>query len=355
MNRFSLFLLVASFGANAAEFRSVQENAVVLYDAPSLDTRVVELLNAQRHTIDRLREGQEAVIASTIPQTATIYRDKATLKVEYVGAPSFVAIPGTSLFYAANTITPVIMINANTYYACQNGAWFTGKSAAGPWAVATTVPTVIYTIPPSCPVHYVTYAYVYGYTPTVVYVGYTPGYMGVMIASDGVVVYGTGYVYPPVVVGVTYVSYPPTYGSGASFAMGAAVGFAFGYAACSSSSCYYEPHYGCYAYPPPYHYSYCGYNSCSCNYYSHYGSACTSYGYNPYTGTEYKSGTASGYNPYTGTHATASGSASYNPYSGQATANRSGSAYNPYTGASASGHASRRCAAAACVGWYATA
>ena len=35
MNRFSFLLLAASFGANAAEFRSVQENAAVLYDAPS--------------------------------------------------------------------------------------------------------------------------------------------------------------------------------------------------------------------------------------------------------------------------------------------------------------------------------
>ena len=112
----------------------------------------------------------------------------------------------------------------------------------GPWAVATAVPAAIYTIPTTCPIHYVTYAYVYGYTPQVVYVGYTPGYMGTVVAPGGVVVYGTGYYYPPVVVGTTYVSYPPTYGYGASFALGAAVGFAFGYCAGSSSSCCYEPH-----------------------------------------------------------------------------------------------------------------
>ena len=34
----------------------------------------------------------EAVIASSIPQTATIYRDKATLSVTYVGSPSFAVI-----------------------------------------------------------------------------------------------------------------------------------------------------------------------------------------------------------------------------------------------------------------------
>jgi hypothetical protein len=288
-------------------------------------------------------QAQEAVIASTIPQTATVDRNQAKLTLEYVGAPSFVAIPGTSLSYAANTATPVIMVSAKSYYACQGGVWFVAGSATGPWAVATTVPAVIYTVPPTCPIHYVTYVYVYGYTPAVVYVGYTPGYMGVVVAPGGTVVYGTGYVYPPVVVGTTYVSYPPTYGSGASFALGTAVGFAFGYCAGHSSSCYYEPHYGCYSYAYPCHYSYAACNVNACNYYAHWGTAAygSSYhGYNPYTGTEWKSGTASAYNPYTGTHGTVSGTSTYNPYTGQATASRGGSAYNPYSGASASTHAS---------------
>lgn len=285
-------------------------------------------------------QAQEAVIASTIPQTSNVYRDKAKLELEYIGAPSFVAIPGTSLFYAANTATPVIMVNAKSYYACQGGVWFVGTSATGPWAVATSVPPAIYTIPTTCPIHYVTYAYVYGYTPSVVYVGYTPGYMGVLIAPGGTVVYGTGYVYPPVVFGTTYVAYPPTYGYGASFALGTAVGFAFGYCAGHSSSCYYEPYWGAYHYTYPCHYSYAGYNVNACNYYSHWGTSAygTAYhGYNPYTGTEWKGGTATTYNPYTGTHGTVSGSAAYNPYTGQAAGERSGSAYNPYTGASAKG------------------
>ena len=47
MNRFSFLLLVVSFGANAAEFRSVQENAAVLYDAPSRAAK--PLFVVQRH------------------------------------------------------------------------------------------------------------------------------------------------------------------------------------------------------------------------------------------------------------------------------------------------------------------
>lgn len=285
-------------------------------------------------------QAQEAVIASTIPQTATVYRDQAKLTVDYVGAPSFVAIPGTSLFYAANTPTPVIMVNAKSYYACENGIWFVSTTASsGPWTVATSVPAVIYTIPPISPIHYVTYVYVYSFTPNVVYMGYTPGYMGVIIAPGGVVVYGTGYVYPPVVVGTTYVSYPTTYGAGASFALGAAVGLAFGYAAGHNSSCYYEPHYGCYHYAYPYHYSYAGYNVNSCSQYTHWGTATahSSYAYNPYTGTSAATHSASAYNPYTGAHGSTYAAGAANPYTGSYAGARTSSGYNPTTGRSYSG------------------
>lgn len=284
---------------------------------------------------------QEAVIANSIPQTATIKRDEAKPTVEYVGAPDFVAIPGTSLQYAVNTVTPVVRVSANSYYACQNGVWFVSAGSLGPWAVATAVPAVIYTIPTTCPIHYVTYSYVYGFTPQVVYVGYTPGYMGTVVAPGGVVVYGTGYYYPPVVVGATYVSYPPTYGYGAAMALGAGVGFAVGFAAGASSSCWYEPHYGCYSYS--YHYSsysymHCNVNSCSC--YTHYGTAAsgtTVHGYNPYTGTSYTAHHASGYNPYTGNYASASHASAYNPYTGAHASGSRGVEGNAYTGNYAAG------------------
>ena len=81
--------------------------------------------------------------------------------------------------------------------------------------VATKVPDVIYTIPIASPLHYVTYVRVYQSSPDVVYVGYTPGYMGTVASSDGVVVYGTGYYYPAYVGTTVYVGYPPTYGYGA--------------------------------------------------------------------------------------------------------------------------------------------
>ncbi len=100
-----------------------------------------------------------------------------------------------------NSPVPVIQVDAKTYYALEDGVWFAGVSPNGPWSVATSVPAVIYTIPPSSPLHYVTYVRVYGATPQNVTVGYTPGYYGTVVAPTDVVVYGTGYVYPPVYVG----------------------------------------------------------------------------------------------------------------------------------------------------------
>ena len=276
-------------------------------------------------------QAQEAVIANSIPQTAAIQRDQATLQVNYYGAPSFTPIAGTSLSYAANSQTPVVMVTPNNYYACQGGVWFVSVTAQGPWVAATSVPSVIYTIPTSCPINYVTYAYVYSYTPSVVYVGYTPGYMGTVVAPGGVVVYGTGYYYPPVVYGATWVGYPPTYGYGAAFALGTAVGFSFGFAA--GHGC--EPYWGCYHWAGAYGYSYSHVNVNACNYYTHWGAAVHatgSYGYNAYTGNEWASRSASTFNPYTGAHGSANGSAAYNPYSGNYAGSRDASGYNPSTG-----------------------
>ena len=140
-------------------------------------------------------QAREAVIANTIPQTATIPRTGGpTFSPVFDGAPQFRPIPGTPLQYVVNSPTPIIRVDAYTYDALRAGVWFTATSLNGPWVVATSVPAVIYTIPPSSPLYYVTFVHVYGYTAEVVYVGYTPGYLGTVVEPDGTVVYGTGYV-----------------------------------------------------------------------------------------------------------------------------------------------------------------
>jgi hypothetical protein len=279
-------------------------------------------------------QSKEAVISNSIPQTATINRKEAHLKVVYAGdTPVFKPVQGTPLQYAVNTDTPVIEVKPDSYYACEGGVWFTAAQPVGEWAVASSVPKVIYSIPTSSPIYYVTYAYVYGSTPDEVYVGYTPGYAGTVVSQAGTVVYGTGYDYPPAVYGDVYWSYPPTYGYGASLALGAVTGFAFGFAAGAEFGCWAEPCWGCYGAVP---YSYTHININTTNFYSQWGTAVHvngHYGYNSYTGARWGTQSASTFNPYTGAHGEASRGAGYNPYTGNAAAGRQASYYNPSTGA----------------------
>src|SRR6185369_14541607 len=175
-------------------------------------------------------QSDEALIANSIPQTATITRSEAKLTVVYDGEPAFVPIEGTSMQYARNTSVPVIRVGDNKYYSVEAGVWFVAASPQGPWKVTATVPEEIYTIPPSSPLHYVTYAKVYGSTPEVVYVGYTPGYYGTVVSSQTTtVVYGTGWYYPPYVSSTVWYGYPYSYGVGAGFTWTNSAGWSFGF------------------------------------------------------------------------------------------------------------------------------
>ncbi|WP_146654142.1 hypothetical protein [Labilithrix luteola] len=175
-------------------------------------------------------QAQEAAIATQVPSMATIDRAETQLNVSYDGQPRFEPVKGAagSLRYAVNTATPVLATGDGMYYACENGVWFVAASPEGPWTVATSVPDAVYTIPPSSPLYYVTYVRVYDYTPEYVYDGYTPGYYGA-VYTDGVVVYGTGYYYPPWIGSVWY-GWPCTWGFGVGFGFGFGFGVGFGIA-----------------------------------------------------------------------------------------------------------------------------
>ena len=124
------------------------------------------------------RQAQEALIANQIPTSARVDRKSTKFTLQTDGEPKLVPIAGTPLQYVLNASAPVIRVDDRSWYACQDGVWFVATAINGPWVVADTVPAVIYTIPPASPVYYVTYVRVYHATPTYVYVGYTPGYMG---------------------------------------------------------------------------------------------------------------------------------------------------------------------------------
>jgi hypothetical protein len=246
---------------------------------------------------------QEALLRAQIPATASLNRETAKLTVVYSGAPRFVPIPGTTMLYAVNTNTYVLQMNA-IYYACEAGAWFVAPSPSGPWMLADSVPAVVYTIPPTSPLYPVTYVRVYAVTPTVVTFGFTSGYL-LGYVSSGVLVYGTGYYYPPVILAgpiPIYYPYPYTYAGAvwynSSTGAWARGGTVYGPYGAVSAGTYYNPSNGAWA----------------------HGAAV----YGPYGGA----GAWSAYNPSTGSYAR--GSSSWSNGSGTANA----SYYNARSGVS---------------------
>ena len=232
-------------------------------------------------------QAQEAVRAAQIPQTATINPKDVQLTVNYAGDPKFEPITGTTptIFYAVNASATVIKLSDASFFACDRGIWFSASAPIGPWAVASSVPQAIYTIPPSSPAYPVTYVIQYEQSPDVVVSSYSSGYAGCYV-SFGVSFWGTGYYYPP------YAYYPP-----------------YGY-----------PVY----YPRPYTYgAYAWYNPATSTYYRGGGV------YGPYGGY----GAGASYNAATGTYKRGYGA--YGPAGGY----KVGQAYNSRTGAWATGAA----------------
>jgi len=235
-------------------------------------------------------EAKDAVLIAQIPTTMEINPATAAAqaKATYTGAPQFAPIEGTTLQYATNTPDKVIQVG-DVYYLCLQGVWFMSSTAQGPWTTASSVPQVIYTIPPSSPVYNVTYVTQTTISDGNVQASYTAGYLGAFVmgaAVGAIVCSGTGYYYPP------YIGYP-----------------AYGYPV-------YHPYptpYGAYgAYGTPYYNTRTGAYGVSSTTYGAYGSTTHAASYNPYTGT-YKQGTSvstpygrqsagQAYNPYTGTY-----------------------------------------------------
>lgn len=158
-------------------------------------------------------QAQEALIANSIPQSAAVPRSSQMQTPQMDGAPKLAPIEGTPLDYVVNSATPIIEVGPQSWYSCRDGVWYFSTSVNGPWSVATSVPSVIYTIPASSPLYYLTYVQVYGSSPNDVYEGYTPGYLGTEVSDDDTVVYGTGYDYEPWI-GSDWYCPPVTWGYG---------------------------------------------------------------------------------------------------------------------------------------------
>lgn len=241
------------------------------------------------------QEAKDAVLLASVPSTTTVSTTNVTVQVVYQGLPQFKPIEGTVVQYAINSPKSVFLVDGK-YYCCDQGVWFNSGTAAGPWTFCTSVPAAIYTIPPSSPLHNVTYVVVQSSTTTNVVYSQTAGYSGEYVAASGVVMFGAGLVAGAIIANSdTHYYYPPPI--------------------------HYS--YGCGA---VYHHGYGGYYSASHVAYGPYGGASRSAAYNPATGTYARGATVYGpagsasvkqaYNPYTGGYAqsarvsTATGSAS---------------------------------------------
>lgn len=183
-------------------------------------------------------EAQEALVANSVPQTATVQRGDASFTPTYDGAPQFAAVEGTSLQVARNSPDPVFRVNDGSYV-----AWTTGcgscprlRTAPGRWPHEFRLKSTR-----SRPARSITMSLTSGSTaPRPKWsMWYTPRYYGTVV-NNNVVVYGTGY-RCDAWVGDYYYGCPATYGYGASFAYGAALGWSlsFGFG-------WYDPWYGPY-------------------------------------------------------------------------------------------------------------
>lgn len=151
----------------------------------------------------------DAIREAQVPQTAKVDRKTATCTVTYDGEPKFEKIEGTSLELAMNTSSTVLK-QGKVFYCVDKGVWFESTAATGPWKVSDERPKDVDKIPASSTAYNVKYVYIYESTPEVVYVGYTPGYMGCYVYGP-TVVYGTGYYYTPWY-GPYYYPRPVTFG-----------------------------------------------------------------------------------------------------------------------------------------------
>jgi len=161
------------------------------------------------------QEAREAVLDAQVPQTAAVTRGEVDIDVVYDGDPIYQPVDGTDLVYIQNTGSAVLLSDG-LYYLVEDGVWYVSASSNGPWQVSTQRPAQVDTILPTSPVHNVKYVHVYDSTPSVVYVGYTPGYTGSYVYHN-TIFYGSGWHYQPWVSPYYYYPRHSTWGWNVSY------------------------------------------------------------------------------------------------------------------------------------------
>jgi len=180
--------------------------ANIPHDSDQADSRVY---------VAGTQEAREAVLDAQVPQTAAVTRGEVDIEVVYDGDPIYQPVDGTDLVYIQNTGSAVLLSDG-LYYLVEDGVWYVSASPNGPWQVSTQRPAQVDTILPTSPVHNVKYVHVYDSTPSVVYVGYTPGYTGSYVYHN-TIFYGSGWYYQPWVSPYYYYPRHSTWGWNVSY------------------------------------------------------------------------------------------------------------------------------------------
>ncbi len=111
-----------------------------------------------------------------LPDIVEVSRSQARFNVTIDGNPRLVPIPGTQLNYVDNASAPIIQLDRDHWYGFQSGVWFAAATVTGPWSVTDSVPSELYSIPPSSPVYQAVQARVFASSSSSVYYGYSADY-----------------------------------------------------------------------------------------------------------------------------------------------------------------------------------
>jgi hypothetical protein len=321
---------------------------------------------------------EEALIANSIPQTATITRAEAKLTVKYDGEATFAPIEGTSMQYAKNTSAAVVKVSDGSYYSVEAGVWFKASTPQGTMAHCglRAGRDLHHTAQLTAPLRNVCEGVRFNAGSRVRRL-----HAGILRhCCFGEQHHGglrDGMVLPAVHRSSTWYGWPYTYGVGAGFTYSTGSGWSFGFGYGYAYYPWYYPWWGPMSYYGYGWYPYYGWGAwggaAAANVYGVWGN--TAYSRtgaawaNPYTGN-YGAATRGGYhnnqtgrstvagrgyntNVYTGNTGGYRGAATYNPntgivagggagylgnvYSGQGAAGRGGFAYNTNTGAGIAG------------------
>ena len=186
-----------------------------------------------RSSVPGTEESKNALMDTQIPQTAAVSRDAGKdVRVFFDGEPQFKPVDGVAgLEWAVNTPDQILR-QGGTCFLCKAGVWYVSTSPGGPWSVSDKRPDGVDKVPASNPLFHTRYVQVFNATPEVVFVGYTPGYLGAY-PYGGTVVYGTGW-HTPGYVGASYSPHAWTWGWGAAWSpywnWGMGSGFGWGFA-----------------------------------------------------------------------------------------------------------------------------